>query len=395
MGVAQQVLVIGSGPAGLATAAELTARGVPTTVLERGASVGAAWRGRYDALRFNTSRLHSHLPGAPFPRSFGQFPTRDQYVGYLEQYAADRTVRVETGVEVGAISPGALRRWRLATSGEEREADHVVVATGIFNRPRAPGWPGAERYGGRLLHAADYRNAEPFRGQHVLVVGAGSTGMEIAHELAVNGAERVWLSVRTPPNILLREMHGLPGDLPVPLFLKLPEPFVDRLLLGMQRRTLGDLSGYGLPLPSEGPISQLRRRGAGTAVVDPEVLEAVRAGQVRVVPAVRALYDEGAVLEDGHRLAVDSVVAATGYSTGLEELVGHLGVLDERGLPLDGDGGEVAPGLRFVGYVPRPGITGYVGRTARRVAREVARSAPPVRATAAQRAPDGSAPRAW
>jgi cation diffusion facilitator CzcD-associated flavoprotein CzcO len=395
MAAQQQVLVIGSGPAGLATAAELTARGVRTTVLERGAAVGAAWRGRYDALRFNTSRLHSHLPGARFPRTFGQFPTRDQYVGYLEQYAADRAVSVEPGVEVTAVDPGAPRRWRVTTSAGDREADHLVVATGVFNRPRLPALPGTGEYGGRLLHSADYRNAAPFRGQRVLVVGAGSTGMEIAHELAVGGADRVWLAVRTPPNILLRVVHGLPGDLPVPLFLRLPEPFVDRLLLGMQRRTLGDLSGYGLPLPSEGPISQLRRRGAGTAVVDPEVLEAIKAGRVRVVAAVRSLYDEGAVLEDGDRLAVDSVVAATGYSTGLDELVGHLGVLDNRGMPLDGDGGEVAPGLRFVGYVPRPGLTGYVGRTARRVAREVARSAPPARATAAQPAPDGSAPRAW
>jgi cation diffusion facilitator CzcD-associated flavoprotein CzcO len=394
MAVQQQVLVIGSGPAGLATAAELTARGVRTTVLERGAAVGAAWRGRYDALRFNTSRLHSHLPGARFPRTFGQFPTRDQYVGYLEQYAADRGVAVATGVEVTGVEQGGPRRWRVVTNSGDRDADHLVVATGIFNRPRVPAWPGTSEYGGRLLHSAEYRNPAPFRGQRVLVVGAGSTGMEIAHQLADGGSERVWLSVRTPPNILLRVVHGLPGDLPVPIFLRLPEPFVDRLLLRMQQQTLGDLSPYGLPLPTEGPISQLRRRGAGTAVVDAEVLEAVKAGRVRVVAAVHSLYDAGALLIDGDRLAVDSVVAATGYTTGLEELVGHLGVLDDRGMPFDGDGGEVAPGLRFVGYVPRPGLTGYVGRTARRVAREVARYAPPARATAAQPAPDGSARRA-
>ncbi|HET6561590.1 MAG TPA: NAD(P)/FAD-dependent oxidoreductase [Marmoricola sp.] len=369
----EQVHVIGSGPAGLATAAELTVRGVRATVLERGASLGAAWRSRYDAMRFNTSRWHSHLPGAPFPRAFGQFPTRDQYVEYLEGYARARSVAVETGTQVTRLDPGRHGGWRLTTNRGDRDADRVVVATGIFNRPCVPSWPGTEQYGGQLLHSAAYRNAEPFRAQRVLVVGAGSTGMEIAHELARGGADRVWLSVRTPPNILLRMMNGLPADLPVPLFLKLPETFVDRLLLGMQRRTLGDLSGYGLPLPAEGPISRLRRDGSGTAIVDPEVLDALKDGRVRVVAAVRALYDEGAVLEDGDRLGVDAVVAATGYTTGLEDVVGHLGVLDDRGLPLDGNGAEVAQGLRFVGYVPRPGITGYVGKTARRVAREVAR----------------------
>jgi hypothetical protein len=69
---------------------------------------------------------------------------------------------------------------------------------------------------------------------------------------------------------------------------------------------------------------------------------------------------------------VDDVVVATGYSTGLEPMVGHLGVLDDRGMPLVSDGGEVRPGLRFLGYVYRPGLTGYVGRLARKAATQIA-----------------------
>ncbi|WP_222843973.1 hypothetical protein [Cellulosimicrobium sp. CUA-896] len=78
------------------------------------------------------------------------------------------------------------------------------------------------------------------------------------------------------------------------------------------------------------------------------------------------------VVAGGETVPADVVVAATGYRTGLERLVGGLGVLDRRGMPRDGDGAEVAPGLRFVGFVFRPGLTGYVGRTARRVADEIA-----------------------
>jgi cation diffusion facilitator CzcD-associated flavoprotein CzcO len=371
MDVGPDVVVIGSGPAGLACAAELGARGVPATVLERGDGIGAAWERRYDALRFNTSRLHSALPGAPFPGEFGQFPTRDQYVAYLREYARRSDVRVETGVEWTGLVPGD-GGWQVRTGRGDRLVRHVVVATGIFNRPRLPDWPGRADFSGTLLHAADYRNPEPFLGQDVLVVGAGSTGLEVAHGLATGGAGRVRLSVRSAPNILLRMMGGLPGDLPVPLFLRLPTAWVDRLLLFMQRRVIGDLSGYGLAAPTEGPIAGLRRRGAGTAIVDREVVDAIRDGAIDVVPAVERLGASGASLVDGRRVDVDAIIAATGYTTGLADLVGHLGVLDHQGMPVDGEGAEVAPGLRFVGFVYRPGLTGYVGRAARRVAREIA-----------------------
>lgn len=373
------VVVIGSGPSGLACAAELTALRVPTTLLERGTSVGATWAGRYDGLRFNTSRAHSSLPGAPFPREFGQFPTRDQYVRYLRSYADDRGVRVELDCEVTALERDGGPGWTVVTSRGRRTARDVVVATGIYSRPTVPGWASRSTFAGPVLHSSAYRNPARFVGRDVVVVGAGSTGMELAHELVVGGARAVYLSVRTPPNILLRVVGGLPVDLPMPLFLHLPTTLVDGMLRRMQRATVGDLSAYGLPAPAEGAITALKRRGAGTAIVDADVLAAIRDGSIRVVAAATGLDESGLVLADGTSLHVDAVVLATGFTTGLERLVGGLGVLDDRGMPLDGEGGEVAPGLRFVGYVYRPGLTGYVGKAARRVAREIAaRSREPV-----------------
>lgn len=94
-----------TGPAGLATAAELHARGVPAPVLKRSPQFGAAWTGRYGALRFNTSRRHSALPGMPFPRKYGRFPTLDQYIAYLRHFATDRDLTVETGEGVPPIRP--------------------------------------------------------------------------------------------------------------------------------------------------------------------------------------------------------------------------------------------------------------------------------------------------
>jgi cation diffusion facilitator CzcD-associated flavoprotein CzcO len=139
-----------------------------------------------------------------------------------------------------------------------------------------------------------------------------------------------------------------------------------------QRHVVGDLSDHGLPPPTEGPISQLKRRGAGTAIVDPDVVDAIRDGTIEIVPAVQEITAEGALLDKGDQVRADAIIAATGYTTGLADMVGHLGVLDDRQMPARLDGGEAEPGLRFVGYLYRPGLTRMVGRTARRIARDIA-----------------------
>lgn len=383
----EEVLIIGSGPGGLSCAAELRGRGVSATVLERGSELANEWVGRYDAMRFNTSRLHSSLPGSPFPREWGQFPTRDQYLTYLRAYAEAHQVCVRTGVTVTRVERDD-DGWRLETSTGPVRARHVIVAAGLAHSPVTPGWAVDSPFTGQVLHARDYRNPEPFAGQDVVVVGAGSTGLEIAHHLARGGAGRVSLSFRTPPNIIFRVMGGAPSDLPVPLFLHLPTRLVDRMFATMQRRVVGDLSAHGLPPATEGAITGLKRRGAGTAVIDKEVVDAIREGAFTIVPEVTGLDTHGARLVDGRQVDCSVVILSAGYMTGLEPLVGHLDVLGERGMPTVASGDEALPGLRFVGYVYRPGLTGFVGRQARRIAREIA-----ARERAGRRARGGSTPR--
>ena len=89
--------------------------------------------------------------------------------------------------------------------------------------PILPDWPGRDRFAGELIHSREYPNAEPFAGRRALVVGPGCSGMEIAYDLAEGGAAEVWLSARTPPNIVLREgPGGLPGDMVAVVLLRLP-----------------------------------------------------------------------------------------------------------------------------------------------------------------------------
>jgi putative flavoprotein involved in K+ transport len=371
MRAAIEVVVIGAGPAGLSCAAELGRLGVGAVVLEASERVGARWHGHYDRLRLNTSRWLSRLRGTRYPRGTGMFPARDEVVRHFQNHVERHAIDVRTSTRVDRLDrEGDV--WIVRTSNGDLRARHVVVATGLYNVPVIPAWPGRDRFRGTLLHSAEYRNASPFVGQSVLVVGPGSSGMEIAHELAQFGASAVRLAVRTPPNILLRSIAGIPGDPAALLLLRLPTRLADAFMRGVRRLTIGDLHAHGIATPAEGPFAQARRDGTAPSVVDREVIAAIRSGRIEVVPAVEALFDSGARLADGRHLDVDAIVAATGYRPGLEPLVGHLGVLDEHGRPRQPAGDEAAPGLRFLGYLAVPGLFHDVAKRAPGIARAIA-----------------------
>ena len=365
-----RVIVVGAGPAGLACAAELGRRGVPAVVLERAPAVGASWRARYDRLRLNSSRPFSKLPRSRYPRGTGIFPSRDEMVRYLEEYVERHRIDVRLDTRLDRIDRDG-ERWLLRTSAGDLTADHVIVAGGFEHTPFVPDWPGRERFSKPLLHAGEYRNAESFAGADVLVVGPGCSGMEIAFDLAEGGARRVRLSARTAPNILLRSPVG---PLLANLMRRLPPHKADALLKKARSRELGDLSEYGLPIPEEGVFSRLRRLEVAPAIVDKETIEAIKDGRIEMVAAVDALDESGLKLADGTRVEPDAVLAATGYRCGLEPMVGHLGLLDDRGVPRVREGREAAPGLRFVGYRPLPGHIGHMGAEAKSAARAIARS---------------------
>ena len=363
--------MVGAGPAGLASAAELARSGLASVVLEQNA-IGASWRGRYDRLRLNTSRWTSTLPRAPYARGTSLFPSRDEVVRYLEDYVQQNGLDVRLGTRVGRIDreDGG---WVLETTAGEMQASHVIVATGFEHTPVIPEWPGREGFQGRLLHAGEYQNAEAFGGADVLVVGPGCSGMEIAYDLADGGAKRVQLAVRTPPNIAPRAKGGLPGDPIAVAMLRLPPRIADALMKVVLRLAVGDLSAYGLPRPDEGLFARYQREGKAPAIVDKEVIQSIKDRRIEIVAGVHSLDVTGVQLADGSRIEPEAIIAATGYRRALERMVGHLHVLDELGAPRVLRGEEATRGLHFVGYVPRPAQIGYMGREAKRAAKAIAR----------------------
>jgi cation diffusion facilitator CzcD-associated flavoprotein CzcO len=367
---APDVLIVGAGPAGLAAAAELGRRGISALVLERGESVATSWRRRYDRLRLNTSRWTSNLPHARYPKAAGLFPSRDHIVAYLEDYAARNSIEIGSGTIVERVDRDD-HHWTLTTSAGQMTAAELIIATGHQHTPLIPAWPGRERFSGRLLHSAEYRNPREFHGADVLVVGPGCSGMEIAYDLAEGGASRVRVAVRTQPNIILRQAGPLPGDVPATLMYRLPPQLGDRQTRLIRRLTIGDLSAQGLVPPKEGIMSRVHREGKAPAILDKPVIDAIKQRRIEIVAAIDSFDVTGVVLADRTRLEPHVVIAATGYTTGLETLVGHLGVLDARGVPLIHGGRAACPGLRFIGYQPRPAQIGYVGAEATRAAKQI------------------------
>lgn len=244
----------------------------------------------------------------------------------------------------------------------------VVVATGLFAEPVMPEWAGRELFDGRLIHSADYRNPLPFVDQDVLVVGAGTTGVEIAGELDTAGARSVAIAVRSRPNLIPRSLGVLPG---LKLILKLPARIGDAQMRLMRRMLIGDLSEYGLPAPPDGPFATVEKRHTTPTNIGPECVRAIRAGRIRIVDAVDAFDERGARLVDGSCVDADTIIAATGFRSQLAGLVGHLGVLDARSEPLEHSADGPAPGLHFAGFENVPGQLAFCGAAARRVLQEV------------------------
>jgi putative flavoprotein involved in K+ transport len=366
------VVIVGAGPAGLSAAAMLRERGINATILEQGQRLAEPWRARYDRLHLHTIRWLSNLPGYRIPREFGRWVAREQFVRYLEQYAAHHRLEPRFGIEAMRIDRDD-GHWRVQTSAGAIPARVVVVASGYSRVPYLPRWPGA--FDGPLVHSAEYRNPRPYRGQDMLIIGAGNSGTEIAVDLAEGGARRVRIAVRTPPNIVRRDTNGFPTQLVGIAIQWVPSRLVDPIAHVLRRATIPDLTAFGLPLPSA-PFAQFQRTGTAP-ILDVGFVDAVRSGAIEVVPAITALDGGAVVLADGSRVYPDAIVAATGYRPGLEPLVGHVTAIGEHGIPTP------QPGLHFLGIgILLSGLLRQVAKDARQIAaiaaRELTTGRPPL-----------------
>lgn len=345
------VYVIGGGPAGLAAAACIKQRGLHAVILDKNARTGDSWRAHYDRLHLHTPKQFSYLPGYKIPKSYPTWLSRDQVVQYLEQYAAHHQLEIEHGVEVTGLARTSTGWTITAADGSTRQAPYVVVATGYNHTPKQPDFAGLDTFTGQVVMSRDYKNAQPYVGKDVLVVGVGNTGAEICVDLVETGASRVRLAVRTIPHILRRNVGPWSAQHNGIMIRHLPVKLVDKAAAVIAKVSVPDLSAHGLPRPDTGLLTRATVDRA-IPVQDVGIIAAIQDGSVEVVRTVERFDAADVVLADGSRIQPDVVILATGYTQGLEPLIGSLGVLDGHGRPVVSRGHQApgAPGMFFLGY---------------------------------------------
>ncbi|HEY2397138.1 MAG TPA: NAD(P)/FAD-dependent oxidoreductase [Rudaea sp.] len=341
-------IIVGAGPAGLAVAAALRRRNVPFGILERNDSVASSWRGHYERLHLHTPKNHSALPFVAFPTSFPRYPSRDQMIEYLEDYARRFELRPQFGIDVQRCTRNADGAWDVQTNRNTHRARHLVIASGFSRIAHRPSWPGLEAFGGPVLHSSEYGSGRRFSGQTVLVVGFGNSGAEIALDLAECGA-RSAVAVRGAVNIIPRDLLGIPV---IELALAgrlLPPRIADKFNTLAMRLTIGDLSRFAIRKRSDGPVVEILQ-GRQIPVIDVGTVAAIRSGAIRVHPAITSFAPGEARFVDGTSGKFDAVILATGYATGLRALFAdEPDVLDDTGLPR-ASRSEAEPGLYFCGF---------------------------------------------
>jgi cation diffusion facilitator CzcD-associated flavoprotein CzcO len=334
-------VVIGAGPAGLATSRELQKRGVEHVVLERG-NVAESWSRLYDSLTLHTGKHMSHLPGMRFPRGTPLFLSRDTFLEYLHEYRRTFALPIESNREVTSLERDG-DGWRVTANGETIAAQATVVASGIISNPRVPKIPGLDEFHGEVRHSITYRRPDEVRGKRVLVVGAGNSAGEIASELGREGIDTT-VAVRSGANVVPLQILGIPIQYLAWVIRSLPKPAREVIVTAMRKVTELRNGPPVLPRPSVGPLDAIPLIGF-------RLVDAIRNGSVKLRGGVERFTPTGVQFADGTEESFDVVLLATGFRAAM----GFLGPLvrtDERGFGMRRD--RVVsidqPNLFFVGH---------------------------------------------
>ncbi|MFI1252626.1 NAD(P)-binding domain-containing protein [Streptomyces netropsis] len=340
-----EVVVVGAGQAGLSSAYHLRRAGYEPdrdfVVLDHSPRPGGAWQFRWPSLTYGKVHGMHALPGRELAGADDSMPSSEVIGAYFAEYEDAFGLRVHRPVEVSAVREGPRGRLWVESSEGVWAARALINATGTWDRPFWPRYPGQETFRGRQLHTADYPGPQEFAGQRVVVVGGGTSGVQHLMEIAEVAAETTWVTRRPP---LFRE-----GPFDEARGREAVARVEERVRRGLPPQSVVSVTGL--------PMTAAMERARATGVLER-------------LPMFDRITPAGVTWADGHGVDADVIVWATGFRAAID----HLAPLRLResggGIRVEGTRAARDPRVHLVGYGPSASTIG-ANRAGREAVREI------------------------
>ena len=351
-----EVVVIGAGQAGLSSAYHLRRAGFEPerdfVVLDHSPGPGGAWQFRWPSLTYGKVHGMHALPGMELTDADPARPSSEVIAEYFATYEQAFDLRVRRPVDVRAVREGEGGRLLVETSDGAWSTRALINATGTWDRPFWPRYPGQETFRGRQLHTAQYPGPEAFAGRRVVVVGGGASGTQHLLEIAGYAAATTWVT-RRPPVFHEGPFTEEYGRAAVALV-------EERVRQGLVPQSVVTVTGL--------PLNDAIRQGISDGILDRQ-------------PMFDRITTDGVEWNDGRRVAADVILWATGFRAAID----HLAPLRLRepggGIRVEGTRAVADPRIHLVGYGPSASTIG-ANRAGRAAVRDIRRLPAPVPAAA-------------
>jgi indole-3-pyruvate monooxygenase len=364
-------LIVGASIAGLASAASLSKNGLEYIIIEKEGQAAMPWRNHYERLHLHTNKSLSYLPFKKFGDKIPRYPSRMQVLDYLDAYQKEFGINPVFNTEAKTIKKDG-DYWTTETNQGLFRSKYLIMATGSYGKPKSVCFKGMETFPGRLLHSSEYKSGKDFKGQKVLVVGFGNSACEIAIDLYEQGAIPT-MSVRSPVNVLPRDVLGIPVLRLSLLLNRLPPRMADLISFPLIRLLIGDLGALGLKKMPYGPLEEIRRDG-NAPVLDIGTIRHIRKGNIKILDDIQLIDKKTIYFKDGKHADFDAILACIGFYRDYAEIV----KVEQRRFEdlrncLDKQKYFGEEGLYFCGYWISPtGQIREISRDARKIANDIA-----------------------
>ena len=345
-----EVIVVGSGQAGLSIAARLKQQDIDTLIVDKNERVGDNWRNRYHSLKLHNQTHVNHLPYMPFPSTWPTYIPKDKLAGWFEYYVESMELNVWTNTRfIGAEYKEDKKYWNVKLKLPDgtikiMKPKHIVMAIGVSSVPNRTKIPGMNDYKGKVIHSVDYDSGKDYNGKNVLVYGTGTSAHDVAQDLYVHGAN-VKIVQRSPSMVVNVEPSA---QLPYQLYsegpnvddcdlitistplqvLKKTHQLLTEKTKRIDKPLLDKLTsvGFNLEYGEENSGWQFKylTRGGGY-YFNVGASDLIADGKIKVIQFsdIEKFVSPGIEMKSGEKFNIDLMVTATGYK-GQEYVVEEL-----------------------------------------------------------------------